>query len=76
MRLLMVVGLLALAGCAGTTGPRRRDQSLQNVAPSGMPIPEQQARAKMYLPYPNITPMTGPRTYMEIPEEQYGQRSH
>jgi hypothetical protein len=76
MRLLVVVSLLFLAGCAGTTGPRRRDQSLQNVAPTGLPIPEQEARAKMYLPYPFTKPMNGPRTYMEIPEEQYGQRSH
>jgi hypothetical protein len=76
MRRLLVVSLLIAAGCAGTTGPRMRDESLQNVAPYGMPIYQQQARAKAYLPYPNITPMTGPRTYFEIPEEQYGQRSH
>lgn len=75
MRRLLALSVLLLVGCAGFTGPRMRDTSLQNVTPRGMPIPQQQDRANAYLSYPNIRPGMGPRTWMEIPEEQYGQRS-
>jgi hypothetical protein len=75
MRQLLLVGLLVLAGCAGITGPRKREISLQKVDPPGLSIPEQQERAKANLPYSNIEPTRGaPRTWAGIPEEQYGQR--
>ncbi len=76
MRRLFLVGLLGLAGCAGTTGPRMRDVNPQKVDPRGLSIPEQQARAKANLPYPNIESNLHlvPRTWAGIPEEQYGQR--
>jgi hypothetical protein len=75
MRQLLVVVLLGLVGCAGTTGPRMRDANLQKVDPRGLSIPEQQERAKALLPYDNIQPgIGGPRTWSGIPEEQYGQR--
>ncbi len=75
MRQLLLVGLLVLAGCAGITGPRKREISLQKVDPRDLSIPEQQERAKVNLPYSNIDPGRGaPRTWAGIPEEQYGQR--
>ena len=76
MRRFLLLSLLMLAGCAGTTGPRMRDASPQKVDPRGLPIPEQEQRANANLPYPNIQYGMGPRTWAEIPEEQYGQRSH
>jgi hypothetical protein len=71
---LLGLGLLALAGCAGTTGPRMRDANLQKVDAHGLSIPEQQNRAKASLPYSNIQPGLTPRTWAGIPEEEYGQR--
>jgi hypothetical protein len=76
MRRLLLMSLLLLAGCVGTTGPRMRDANPQKVDPRCLPIPLQQERAKANLPYPNIQPGTTPRTWAELPEEQYGQRSH
>ena len=76
MRRLLLMGLLMLAGCAGTTGPRMRDANPQKVDPRYLPIFEQEERAKANLPYPNIQYGVGPRTWAEIPEEQYGRRSH
>ncbi len=75
MRRILALSVLLSFGCAGTTGPRMRDASRRNVTPPGMPIPEQQDRANAYLSYPNIRPGMGPRTWMELPEQQYGQRS-
>lgn len=75
MRRLFLMGLLCLVGCAGITGPRKRDIALQKVDPRGLSIPEQQERAKANLPYANIQPgRDAPRTFAGIPEEQYGQR--
>lgn len=79
MRRLLLVSLLSLAGCVGTTGPRMRDANPQKVDPRCLPIPEQMERARANLPYPNIAgnqPGVAPRTWAEIPEEQYGQRMH
>lgn len=76
MRRLVLVNLLLLAGCTGLTGPRMRDANPQKVDLPWLPIPEQQDRAKANLAYPNIQYGVAPRTWAEIPEEQYGQRSH
>ncbi|HTU20254.1 MAG TPA: hypothetical protein VMG10_19475 [Gemmataceae bacterium] len=76
MHRLLLVSLLMLAGCAGTTGPRMRDANPQKVDPRGTPIYLQEERAKASLAYPNIQYGVAPRTWAEIPEEQYGQRSH
>ena len=77
MRRLLLASLLLLTGCAGTTGPRMRDARPQKIDPPYLPIPEQQQRARANTAYPDpATPYVGPRTYAEIPAEQYGQRSH
>lgn len=76
MQRLLLVSLLMLAGCAGTTGPRMRDANPQKVDPRGLPIYKQEERAKANLPYPNIQYGVAPRTWQEIPEEQWGQLSH
>jgi hypothetical protein len=41
-----------------------------------LPIPEQEARGRQRLPYPFEGYNNGPRTYAEIPAEQYGRPSH
>jgi hypothetical protein len=74
MRRLLLVSVLGLAGCAGTTGPRMRDANPQKVDPRGLSIPEQQDRARSNLPYSNIQQGQGPRTWSGIPEQEYGQR--
>jgi hypothetical protein len=51
-----------------------RDANPQKVDPRGLPIPEQQERAKANLPYSNIQQGVGPRTWSGIPEQEYGQR--
>lgn len=76
MRRILWVSLLMLAGCTGTTGPRMRDANPQRFDVRCQPIPQQVENAKANLPYPNIQYGVAPRTWQEIPEEQYGQRSH
>jgi hypothetical protein len=76
MHRLLWVGLLGLAGCTGTTGPRMRDPNLMRVDPRGLPIQQQLDRARANLPYSNLTmpPNSEPRNWATLPEEQYGQR--
>lgn len=77
MRRLLLVSLLLMMGCAGTTGPRMRDAQPQKIDPRYLPIPEQEERAKALTAYPDPEiPYVGPRTYTEIPAQQYGKRSH
>ncbi|HEY7426684.1 MAG TPA: hypothetical protein VH682_20785 [Gemmataceae bacterium] len=77
MRRLLLLGLLVLTGCTGLQGPRKRDVNPQRVDPPGMPIPEQQARARDRTAYQEAKPYwVGPRTYQELPEQQWGQPSH
>ncbi len=76
MRRLLLVSLLSLIGCASIVGPRKRDARPERVDPPGLPIPEQKQRARADLPYPDPNPWLGPRNFAEIPEQQWGQRSH
>jgi hypothetical protein len=77
MRRLLLLGLLLLTGCTGLQGPRKRDVNPQRVDPPGMPIPQQEARARDRTAYQESQPYwVAPRTYAELPEQQWGQPSH
>lgn len=47
-----------------------------NVDPTGLPMPEQHALGRAALPYPDPSPLIGPRTWNGPPEDQWGQLSH
>jgi hypothetical protein len=76
MRGCLLVGLLLLFGCADLQGPRKRAFQPEKVDVPYLPIPEQEARGRQRLPYPFEGYNNGPRTYAEIPAEQYGRLSH
>jgi hypothetical protein len=82
MRQFLLVGLVLLAGCESLMGPRKRVMAPEKVDPPCMPIPEQQYRARDRLAYPDTYPYVsggagvGPRTWAEVPAEQYGRLSH
>jgi hypothetical protein len=76
MRRLLLASLLLLMGCAGTTGPRMRDAQPKRIDPPFLPIPEQEDRLRERTSYRDPNTWIGPRTYAEIPSQQYGQLSH
>ncbi len=77
MRRLLLMSLLLGIGCAGTTGPRMRDARPVKIDPPFLPIPEQKERARDRTAYPfAFDDNVGPRTWAEIPSEQYGRLSH
>jgi hypothetical protein len=76
MRGLVLASLLLLMGCTGITGPRGRDYLDKRVDRPYVPIPDQRDRASANLAYPQTGYNLGPRTYAEIPAEQYGRLSH
>lgn len=77
MRQLLLVGLVVLAGCTGIQGPRKRDFNPQRVDPPALPIREQEARTRDRTSYQAAEPYwVAPRTYAEIPSQQWGQPSH
>ena len=76
MRRLLLVCLLLLTGCESLVGPRKRAMSPQKVDPPNLPINEQEYRARDNLAFPDSTPDVGPRTWMEMPSQQYGRPSH
>lgn len=76
MHRFLLMGVLLLAGCVGTTGPRMRDADPRVVDPPNLPVFLQRERALATLPYPNIQYGTTPRTWQEIPSEQWGKTSH
>jgi hypothetical protein len=76
MRRLVLVSVLLLAGCAGTTGPRMRDADPKPVDPPNLPTYLQRERALATLPNPNINYGVTPRTWQELPEDQWGKPSH
>lgn len=77
MRRLLLVSLLLLTGCTGLQGPRKRDLNPQRVDPPSLPIPEQEARVRDRTAYQEAQPYwVGPRTYAEIPSQQWGAPSH
>ncbi len=76
MRRFLLVGLLFSAGCAGLMGPRKRDLAPEKIDPPTLPIPEQKYRARDRLAYPMEDHWTAPRTWADIPAEQYGRLSH
>jgi hypothetical protein len=76
MRRLLLVSLLWIAGCAGTVGPRMRDAQPKRIDPPFTPIPEQETRVREMTAYPDPSRFVGPRTWQEIPSEQYGRLSH
>jgi hypothetical protein len=66
--------LCLLAGCGGLMGPRKHDRDPQKVDSPNLTIKEQEYRARDRLPYSE--PGVGPRTWTEVPSEQYGRTSH
>lgn len=76
-RLPLLLGLLLATGCTGLQGPRKRDFNPQRVDPPSLPIPEQEARGRDRTSYQGTPPYwIGPRTYAELPSQQWGQPSH
>lgn len=73
---ILLVGLLVLGGCADLVGPRKRAMNPQKVDLPYLPIPEQEYRGRDRLSFPMNDQGTGPRTYAEIPSEQWGGLSH
>jgi hypothetical protein len=78
MRQLLLMGLILLVsmGCADLMGPRKRAMNPEKVDPPGLPISEQEYRGRDRLAYPDPSRNAGPRTWAEVPAEQYGQLSH
>jgi hypothetical protein len=75
MRRFLLASLLLGIGCAGTTGPRMRDARPERIDPPFLPIPKQEERARDRTAYPFTFDNVGPRTWAEIPSEQYGRLS-
>ena len=73
---LLLVGLLVLGGCADLVGPRKRAVNREKVDVPYLPIPEQEYRGRDRLAFPMEGHYNLPRTYAEIPEEQWGRLSH
>lgn len=70
MRRIMMIAsvLLAVMGCAGVVGPRKRgDPPPSFVADSKLSISEQEARSREFVGLPQQSPDVAPRTYVEQP---------
>jgi len=64
MRRLLMVALVALAGCRGVTGPFQQ-RTPQRVDDPSVPIAEQERRGRDRLALPNTSPTMLPRLYGE-----------
>lgn len=77
MRRILLLGLLVLTGCAGIQGPRRHDMNPERLDPPNLPMAEQEARTRDRTSYQEARPYwVGPRTFQELPEQQWGSPSH
>ena len=76
MRQLLLAGLLLVTGCAGLVGPRKRDAMPEKIDPPFVPIPMQEQRTRDRTSYRDPDTWIGPRTYQEIPDQQWGRLSH
>ncbi len=76
MRRLVMVAVMLLAGCESLMGPRKRALAPEKVDPPYLTIKEQEYRGRDRLAYPDPQPWVGPRTWAEVPAQQYGQLSH
>ena len=76
MRRILVVALLLVSGCEGLQGPRRRSMYPERVDVPCMPIPRQEYRGRAELAYPDSSWSRSPRTWAEVPADQYGMLSH
>jgi len=66
-RLLVVFGLLLLAGCQNLTGPRARREDPIKVDEPRYNVGEQLRRSRDQLAFPDQSGSLAPRTYAEIP---------
>ena len=64
MRRLLLVALVALAGCRGVTGPFQQRRP-ERVDDPSVPIAEQERRGRDRLALPNTSPTMLPRLYGE-----------
>jgi hypothetical protein len=76
MRRFLLVALLLVSGCEGLMGPRRRAMYPEKVDAPCMPIPQQEYKARERLAFPDPSWSRGPRTWAEVPADQYGMLSH
>ena len=77
MHRLLLAGLIVLTGCTSLTGPRKRAINPPERADvPGLSIREQEYRGRDQLSYPDIGRAVGPRTWAEVPADQYGRLSH
>ncbi|MFM7148508.1 MAG: hypothetical protein ACKO23_01575 [Gemmataceae bacterium] len=67
MRKWYVVGLLLLAGCAGTVGPLQRRHRTDRIDDPRLTPDQQKERERDRLPLPDASWGVGPRTYSDNP---------